>query len=51
MALRKSGAVAERDDARPTAQALLDAGFAAGDREMLDLLDRNFRMVMDNRRW
>lgn len=35
----------------PTATALLEAGFAGGDREMLDLLDRNFRLVMSNRRW
>jgi len=35
----------------PTAAALLAAGFASGDRELLDLLDRNFRLVMENQRW
>lgn len=35
----------------PTASALLAAGFAGGDRDMLDLLDRNFRRVMDRARW
>lgn len=34
----------------PTMSALVAAGFADGDREMLDLLDRNFRRVID-RRW
>ena len=35
----------------PTASALLSAGFAGGDRETLALLDRNFRRVIDQRRW
>lgn len=35
----------------PTAQALLDAGFAQGDRDILDMLDQNFRRVMSNQRW
>lgn len=35
----------------PTAQALLDAGFAEGDRELLDLLEQNFRRVIENQRW
>ncbi|MBA4752451.1 MAG: hypothetical protein H2055_09530, partial [Sphingopyxis sp.] len=34
----------------PTATALLAAGFGH-DREMLDLLDQNFRRVMDRARW
>ena len=35
----------------PTAAALLAAGFARSDRNMLDLLDRNFRLIMEHRRW
>lgn len=33
----------------PSASAILKANFAIGDREVLDLLDRNFRIVMDQR--
>ena len=35
----------------PTASQLLSAGFAAGDREFLDLLDRNFRSVIAYQHW